>query len=495
MNCKSCDYPLWNLSSRTCPECGAPFKPSDFEFALNAVRFCCPHCAQEYYGTGARGHLVPSYFACVSCGKAVDMDECVLLPTAGVREELTRADENPWLARARLGRARAWFMSIGRAMTQPGRLIDVTPANSGWGFGFALVTNLIFNLVGWAGFIIFVVVISAVAAGGGRGGMRPLLGVGGGIGAGAISVVLFLGLGVIAWIGVTHWLLRITGGSAHPISRTAQAICYSSGANVLSAVPCLSMYIWPLALIWWAVSATIMVARGQKVSGGRAAFAVLAPPGVVVLAAVAGFAWFMYWSINMANSAAAVPPPAPPVATAPAPPIMHDADPGDVSEVLMRHRGDMGHWPFHALSLVGGGLRPEQLTGSEPDDASAGRLYGVDLSVYYLGTDEQKRLFLDLVRSKLPERMIAHRLGRFVFTYHGVDPDANPELWVLVCLPRQGTQEPIAVTLADGETAWHYELADFGVALEDQNRAREAAGLAPLPDILGLEADSPAVAP
>ncbi|MCE7973401.1 MAG: hypothetical protein DYG92_03605 [Leptolyngbya sp. PLA1] len=494
MNCKSCDYPLWNLSARTCPECGAPFKPSDFDFALNAVRFCCPHCAQEYYGTGARGHLVPSYFSCVSCGKPVQMDECVLLPAAGVREELTRADENPWLVRARLGRAKAWFASLGRAMTQPGRLIEATPTGSGWGLGYAVLTNLIFTLVGWAGFIIFIVIISAVAAGG-RGGMRPMLGVGGGIGAGALSVVLFLGLGIVAWIGLTHWLLRITGGSAYPIARTAQAICYSSGANVLSAVPCLSLYIWPLALIWWAVSATMMVAKGQKVHGGRAAFAVLTPPGVVVLAAVGGFTWFMFWSINMANSASATPPPAPPAPVAPVPPATDGTTPEEVARVLTRHHQEMGHWPFHAIELVGGGLRPEQLTGEPPDDASSGRLYGADLSVYYLGTEEQKRLFLDLVRTKVPERMIAHRLGRFVFTYHGVDPEANPELWVLVRLPRRGSEEPIGVTRADGVTEWYYELADFGAALEAQNEARKSAGLAPLPEVLGLEADTPAAGP
>ena len=81
MRCKSCDYPLWNLLARACPECGAAFKPSEFDFNLNAVRFCCPHCSQSYYGTDARGHLVPPAFACVSCGNAITMDDCLLLPT------------------------------------------------------------------------------------------------------------------------------------------------------------------------------------------------------------------------------------------------------------------------------------------------------------------------------------------------------------------------------------------------------------------------------
>lgn len=27
MRCKRCDYPLWNLRDRKCPECGKPFAP------------------------------------------------------------------------------------------------------------------------------------------------------------------------------------------------------------------------------------------------------------------------------------------------------------------------------------------------------------------------------------------------------------------------------------------------------------------------------------
>ena len=72
------------LISRSCPECGVPFRPSDFEFAINSVQFCCPHCSQSYYGTGQRGHLVPVEFDCAACGRHIHMDDMALLPTEGV---------------------------------------------------------------------------------------------------------------------------------------------------------------------------------------------------------------------------------------------------------------------------------------------------------------------------------------------------------------------------------------------------------------------------
>ena len=109
MRCKICDYRLWNLRSRVCPECGTPFKPSEFEFFLNSVQFCCLHCNQTYYGTGAKGHLVPAEFECVKCARQIHMDEMVLLPTEGIEEEQTKAHTMPWMERKKRGAVRAWF--------------------------------------------------------------------------------------------------------------------------------------------------------------------------------------------------------------------------------------------------------------------------------------------------------------------------------------------------------------------------------------------------
>ena len=102
MRCKGCDYPLWDIAARACPECGLPFRPSDYEFAINSVRFCCPHCHQSYYGTGQKGLLVPSRFHCVSCARLVDLDEMVVLPREGVPESVSIPDRMPWLERHRI---------------------------------------------------------------------------------------------------------------------------------------------------------------------------------------------------------------------------------------------------------------------------------------------------------------------------------------------------------------------------------------------------------
>ena len=133
MRCKSCDYLLWNLKARQCPECGAAFRPSEYEFTANSVRFCCPHCDQSYFGTDDHGHLVPREFECVSCRQRVRLDDTVLRPAEGVEEAQTKPDRMPWLERERRGVLRAWFATIGAAMTRPQSLMRAIPDSTSTG--------------------------------------------------------------------------------------------------------------------------------------------------------------------------------------------------------------------------------------------------------------------------------------------------------------------------------------------------------------------------
>ena len=127
MRCRTCDYLLWNLRSRICPECGSGFRPSEFEFAPSSVQFCCPHCNQSYYGTGEKGRIVPRAFDCVTCEQRIDLDEMVLLPSVGLEEHQTRAERVPWLERRRLGVVKAWFSTVRGSMTHPTRMIRGAP--------------------------------------------------------------------------------------------------------------------------------------------------------------------------------------------------------------------------------------------------------------------------------------------------------------------------------------------------------------------------------
>ena len=83
MHCRNCDDALWNLTSRECPECGTAFRPSDYEFVPQSMRFCCPHCDHPYFGTGDKGYTEPQSFAFLLCGRPVSMDHMV--PRAGAR--------------------------------------------------------------------------------------------------------------------------------------------------------------------------------------------------------------------------------------------------------------------------------------------------------------------------------------------------------------------------------------------------------------------------
>ena len=130
MRCTTCDYPLWNLKARQCPECGSTFAPDEYDFRPGTVRFCCPHCNQAYYGTDQRGHLEPTCFDCVSCGRPVSMNEMVLLPAEGFVEKHTMAAVNPWLERHRVGWWRSWFRSVGHALASPGQVMRGTPVQS-----------------------------------------------------------------------------------------------------------------------------------------------------------------------------------------------------------------------------------------------------------------------------------------------------------------------------------------------------------------------------
>jgi len=119
-----------------------------------------------------------------------------------------------------------------------------------------------------------------------------------------------------------------------------------------------------------------------------------------------------------------------------------------------------------------------------------------------LDTDEQRRIIASLVDA-WPDGVIAHRVGDYVFTYHGASLlGRNPELWVVVMLPDpdvNGAPFPDDVVLIGvddaGEPMWPIVYEDLASELLDQNRYRATIGLAPLPDLLTVTHDSPATSP
>lgn len=500
MRCRVCNYRLWQLTTPRCPECGTPFRPSEFEFAPGSVQFCCPDCKQAYYGTGPKGHLEPPTFTCVSCGRALDMDEMILLPTEGIEEDETRPETVPWLD-TKLGRFRAWWNTVGMALVRPADLMKLLPLDSSVGraIWFGTLTHSLAIIGSFAVFMIFSVIVAmAIAGGGGPGGIA------GAMLCTPLMALLLVPILVLVWSCLVHAVLCITGKNVKPLSRTIQAVFYSAGANIITAIPCLGMYIgW----IWNLISQIIMLKEGHGISARRAIAAVVLPlllaigvPVAILVPAVRGVQ-------TAASGARAV--------------MQRQMSTSSVTAALTGYcQTRQSAWPSHAIELVTADL----LRVSDLVDAStATMLEQVPIGdttlaqLEYLSAAEQDAIAKDVVDA-MPPNVIAHRLGDFVFTYHGIDlANADPNLWLAILAPDPERQKPasdpgsvddsfpifagqIRLPVASAPAnpppvTRPIPLSNRTTALASQNALRAQHGLPPLPDIWALKHGEPAVAP
>ena len=479
MRCKNCDYRLWNLRSRQCPECNTPFRPSDYEFVPNSIQFACPHCDKRYYGTDEKGHLVPIEFACLGCGRQVHMDEMILLPTTGLEEEQTAPWPMPWLERAGRGFVRSWLSTIGSALVRPGRLIRSTPVESSLleAWWFAILTHLPVFVLG-LGLLVFSVMVGVAFGGGPVGLSRISLGLG---------IALLLGLiltaaGIGLWGGITHGVLCLVSRPTGGLRRTYQCLCYSAGANLPGAVPFVGFYV---GLIWWLVSAVVMVKDGQRVSGGRANLAVLTLPVLVGLAVVGFYVW-VFVSVL------------PQIAASPAQmKAKTQFIAYGVSSYSELHDGQsLGHV---AQLVFDPRFPPQVLLGPGSNTTVQDIPVGpTTLDRFMTLRPADKLDILKQLTEAMPEGTVAQRLGDFVFTYHGMDlTDPDPRLWVVVLWPDPDLNPPpsgpmICVGLADGTTI-QIPVNTLPARLAQQNVARQENGLPPLPDPRQVTYDKPGV--
>jgi hypothetical protein len=506
MRCKQCDYPLWNLKARTCPECGRPFAPSEFGFVPNSVRFCCPACDQSYYGTGEGGHLVPAEFDCTSCGTHLRMDEMILRPASGVPEKHTRVDVVPWLERAKGSRIKAWLKTIGLGIIAPGRLMGALPsqprAGAAWGYAALTICAIMFCFAGLAG---FVGASLNIGFGSGKDALEMLL-VGGMFAGGGVVLFLFA---LMLWGLATHVLLRIGRGTPHSIGRTYEALCYSIGSNAPIAVPCLGFYLIPVGALWWMANAVIMTIRRHEVSALRGCFAVLAPPVLVgVLATAAGFGGLWHLMSRLPEI----------MAEAQAEAEMGQAQIQLDAVLEYATEGD-GSGPAHMIELLvddtlssadfvltdvvsqvtisTGTSGTHQFESRSETDVADVPLADTTLERFPEIPDDRRGAVMEKILAVLPAGMIAHRVGDYVYTYHGMDLQAaDPDLWVLVVSPDPdinsgGYGGDVVVGRADGAVE-RLDLSFFPAELADQNAVRAAGGLPPLPDPMSVTHSRPA---
>lgn len=468
MHCPRCNTPLWKVRSRECPSCGRPFKPSDFRFRPDTVRFCCPHCSQGYLGKGADGLPDPRRFACAFCGETIDADEMVLEPAQGVEELQTRPDSIPWIETHRSWPAR-WGLTAWLGLTDPCRLMQITPPDLPVRSAvvFALVTQgvLAAGMVGAA--LVLGVLLSL------PGGARAF---GAFTGPGLSRLTLTLGLTapfMSAWIVLAHGAARRCGREV-TLARTMHALCFTGAPHALWYLPALGPYVGWLGTLAWVRSAARALGEGHSIAPRAAWRAAGAWPGACLLLTVV--VWGA-WTAGLLGRWG--PQPAEWVASE-AESVSGFAEP-------LREAVSRGGAPVHAGQLMADGRVPPGrflAPGSRTTLADV-EIAGVTLEQFEQLAPARRLAVIQQAAGRVQPGVPSHRLGDYVFVMDAPPrADASPGLRMVIEAWDPSLNEtggPVHVLHADGSVRSIPGDA-LPSALEEQNRLRRRAGLPALPD-------------
>jgi hypothetical protein len=162
----------------------------------------------------------------------------------------------------------------------------------------------------------------------------------------------------------------------------------------------------------------------------------------------------------------------------------------DVISAVGKPRHDMSRrMPEHAAALVAEGhLKPKDfvLAGSRTNPARI-RVGCTDLATLPTLPPEEQRAAVVAAAEALPDDVVAHRLGDFVFTYHGIRSASSQltepgkshySLWKAVASPDPDFNKKLP-------RPFHQLSEILGTrypGLDEQNDLRVSVGLAPIPD-------------
>ena len=340
MRCRGCNYELWNLPPGDCPECGKAWRFEDFHFRREFVQFLCPHCDCAYPGEYIASLALPYAFTCTGCQSAIELGQMCARPAEGIDGSQAMQQDFVWSDRRQVGRWRAFWRVVGYSLGTPSRIGNTMTQKRGLR-GALWFSFLCLNFAGF-NWLIFITIAFWLPSFTGR--SQSFRGVE------FIAVLVFLAVFVglvlaqqlffLVWGLITHTLIRMTGRARHAIGHTLSATQFCAGTFIICAIPLCGFYFSLISFVWMAVAMVSALAALHKISRWRTAFAVLAPPVVMISVSV----WLVYPTVvkafeqlNSLNSRTPMNfppmPPNSPVIVAPIAPDPSSSAPTDATEV------------------------------------------------------------------------------------------------------------------------------------------------------------------
>jgi hypothetical protein len=276
----------------------------------------------------------------------------------------------------------------------------------------------------------------------------------------------------------------------HSIGHTYQSLLYSIGTIWPIGIPCVGPYciqyfIW----IWWAVSGILMLKQMQQVSGVRASAAVLTFPLTLIVLVVGGYFLFIITMINSSSASGSFA-------------RFSTAETSAIAASVISYAASHnGQGPAHAVQLVSAsGMGAAEFIAADSSAVESSISVGdVSLDQIQLLPPNRQRMATQAAADALPANVVAHRLGDFVFTYHGINfSSCDRGLWIVIRSLDPDSNPPFSksggmvVGHADGTVKVF--SSNFSTALAAQNRLRAKYGLAPLPDPATVTHGAPATA-
>ena len=293
MRCRGCNYELWNLPPGDCPECGKAWRFEDFHFRREFVQFLCPHCDCAYPGEYIASLALPYAFTCTGCQSAIELGQMCARPAEGIDGSQAMQLDFVWSDRRQVGRWRAFWRVVGYSLGTPSRIGNTMTQKRGLR-GALWFSFLCLNFAGF-NWLIFITIAFWLPSFTGR--SQSFRGVE------FIAVLVFLAVFVglvlaqqlffLVWGLITHALIRMTGRARRAIGHTLSATQFCSGTFIICAIPLCGFYFSLISFVWMAVAMVSALAALHKISRWRTAFAVLAPPVVMISVSV----WFVYSTV------------------------------------------------------------------------------------------------------------------------------------------------------------------------------------------------------